>query len=86
MDPEGKVSGQEGSAEVRLLQSKEAQITSPTYGGIATGEVELWKQTISRHLPGLVGAHHGEVYGEEEDQHEGVAVVVCMPVHGCSTL
>ena len=71
---------------MRVLQGKEAQITSPTNVSTARGEAEFRKQTIPLHLPGLAGAHRGEVYSEEESQHEGVAVVVCMPVHGSSTL
>ena len=86
MDPEGEVPGQKGGAKVHIGQSKEAQTTNPTNGGTAGGKAGFQKQTIPLHLPGLVGAHHGEVYGETEGQHEGVAVVGCMPVHGSSKL
>ena len=76
MDTEGEVPGQGGGARVCVLPSQAAQVTNPTDGSIARGEVELWEQTLPVHLPGLVGAHHGEIDGEQESQHEGVAVVV----------
>ena len=86
MDTEGEIPGQEGGARVCVLPSQAAQVTNPTDGSIARGEVELWKQTIPVHLLGLVGAHPGEGYDEQEEHHEGVAAVIRMPVHWSRSL
>ena len=86
MDTEGEISGQEGGLKVCVLQSKKAQTSNPADGSTTEGKTEFRKQTFSLYLPGLVGAHHGEVNGEQESQHEGCAVVDRMPVHRSSAL
>ena len=86
MDTEGEISGQEGGLKVRVLQSEKAQTSNPADGSTTEGKTEFRKQAFPLYLPGLVRAHQGEVNGEAEGHHEGLAVIDRMSVHRSSAL
>ena len=54
MDIERKISGQESSQELRLLQNEARQVTNPADGGLAGREAGRGEQTLPIHLSGPV--------------------------------